>query len=250
MAVHLGHVDARPPRRDRGHRRPGPTRRSSAGEVVGPVDLGVVAGPASPGALPPPAAEQGQEHEHGLEEEPDESLAVGVETEGVGALDVLGDVAGEDQHEERRQQRSDEPPSPRERDEGRAQGDLDDARGEHRQVLVDGEPVGHLGLELLSLGRQVEHSCAHHRRAEQETGNGAGDGSHGRTVGGRTAVDPVVVPGRGRGDRLVARAVDGVGDPLGAPAATGAGTLRTRFLGLSGGRDPDRPCRAESRRDR
>ena len=141
---------------------------------------------------PPAAAVQGEQDQERLEEQPDESLAVGVEAEGVGALDVLGDIAGEDRHEERREQSGDEPLPPGQCDEGRAQRDLDDARREHDQVLVPWEPVGHQGLELHPQDRQVQHSCAHHRRAEHETHGGAGEGGHVGTVAGRAARPAVV----------------------------------------------------------
>ena len=68
-------------------------------------------------------------------------------------------------------------------DEGGAQADLDDSRGDHGEVLVEREPPGHLGLELLALGRQVEHAGADHRRTEEEACGRLQDG-HAPSVGG------------------------------------------------------------------
>ena len=48
--------------------------------------------------------------EHGLEEQPSESLGVGVEPEAVALLRPLLDVAGEDRDEEGGQDRADRPP--------------------------------------------------------------------------------------------------------------------------------------------
>ena len=103
----------------------------------------------------------------GLEEQPDQPRAVGVETEGVDALDVLRDVAREDRHEERGEQPADESLVPRQRDEGCAEPDLDDPGREDREVLVEREPRRHLGPELLALRGQVQHSGADHRGAER-----------------------------------------------------------------------------------
>src|SRR5688572_7071096 len=97
----------------------------------------------------PAAAEQGPDDEQGLEEQPDQPLAVGVEAERVDAFYILRDVAGEDRHEERGKQRSDETSLARQQDERQPEPDLDDARADHRQVLINREPVGHLRSELL-----------------------------------------------------------------------------------------------------
>ncbi len=57
----------------------------------------------------------------------------------------------------------------RQGDERTAEGDLDHAGADDREVLVEREPVGHLRLELRALRGQVEHARTDHRRAEQDT---------------------------------------------------------------------------------
>ncbi len=140
--------------------------------LAGPGRL--AADPLVPAPREPAAAPQRPEHQHRLEEQPDEPGPVGVQPEGVDALDVLRDVAREDRHEERGEQPADEPLLLRQGDERRAEPDLDDPGRDDGEVLVEREPRGHLRPELLALGRQVEHTGAHHRGAEQETGGGAG----------------------------------------------------------------------------
>ena len=89
-------------------------------------------------------------------------------------LDVLRDVAGEDRHEERRQQAADERATrPRGGDEGGTEADLDDPGPQDREVLVQREPVGDLGLELLAGEGQVGGAGEDHRRAEGQARHGA-----------------------------------------------------------------------------
>ncbi len=128
------------------------------------------------------AGPQRREHQDGLEEQAHESLGVGVEPEGVLLLDVLRDVAGEDRDEERRQQTAHERAAGlRGGHERGAETDLDHARPQHRQVLVEREPVRDLGLELLAGEGQVSGAGEDHRRPECEAGHGAEE-RHGPSI--------------------------------------------------------------------
>ena len=103
-----------------------------------------------------------------LEEQPDEARAVGVEAERIGALDVLRDVAREDQDEERRQQPADQDPVPVEHGQPDAEGDLDAAGRHHHTVGIHRHPARDLRLELFAGPEQVTEAGEHHRAGERE----------------------------------------------------------------------------------
>ena len=59
-------------------------------------------------------------------------------------------------------------PVPGQRDERQAEDDLDDARGHHDEVRVEGHPRGHLGLERLALVGEVTDAGEQQERPEDD----------------------------------------------------------------------------------
>lgn len=74
---------------------------SAGGRSTGLSPDGVAPGSAAPQSGPRAGAPQGPRDEHRLEEQADEAAGVGVEAERVPVVDVLRDVPGEHDHEER-----------------------------------------------------------------------------------------------------------------------------------------------------
>jgi drug/metabolite transporter (DMT)-like permease len=118
---------------------------------------GSVANPGSSAAQcsPRPGAPQRPGDQQRLEEESDQAGAVGVESERVPMVDVLGDVAGEHRDEERR----DDPPhhhrvaiQEQQRD---TEHDLDHTRRDHDESGVEGDPVRDLRVELVAREGQM-----------------------------------------------------------------------------------------------
>ena len=86
-----------------------------------------------------------------LEEQANEPFRVGVEPEGIGPVEPLGDIAREDHDEEPGHRPADHRPPPAHEDQREAEDDLDDAGQQHDEVGVDREPARNLSLELLAL---------------------------------------------------------------------------------------------------
>ncbi len=122
---------------------------------------------AGPVDLPSAGCAERPDHQHGLEEEADESFGVGVEPERVDTLGPLRDVAGEDDDEERGDDGADDHPVAGQPDERRAERDLDDAGGDHDEVLVDRKPFRDLRAELAALSGEVTDPGADQRSAEE-----------------------------------------------------------------------------------
>ena len=106
-----------------------------------------------------PCRPQRPRHEDGLEEQPCETLGVGVEPERIDAVDPLGNVAREDRHEEDRDNDTDQHTMPTERDQCRTESQFNDARHEYDDVSVEREPARDLRLELQSLAREMSNTC-------------------------------------------------------------------------------------------
>src|SRR5690606_705773 len=148
-------------------------------------------------ASEPPARVQRPQHEHRLEEQPHQPLGVGVEVEGVGALDVLGDVAGEDDDEEDGEQGTEQPPVPRQARERGAEHDLHHPGHHDDEVGVHGEPLRYLRLELLPPARQMGDPRPDHGQSEGDPGSG-GQRRHAGESRWAPWASPADIPGRGR----------------------------------------------------
>ena len=112
-----------------------------------------------------------------LEESANKAFRVGVEPEGVGPLEPLGDIAREDHDEEPGHNPADHRPTPTHEDQREAEDDLDDAGQQHDEVGVDWEPDRDLGLELVALRCQMtdagdDEAAAEHQASNWSSGRG------------------------------------------------------------------------------
>ncbi len=67
-------------------------------------------------------------------EDTDEAGTIRIQAEPSGLVQVLRDIAGEDSHKEGRRDPAERDTVPGERDQGRTEGDLHDAGGQHHEV--------------------------------------------------------------------------------------------------------------------
>lgn len=142
-------------------------RRPATTSARGRLPAGEPAAQPGPGAGRP----QGPDDEHRLAEQPQAARQVGVEPEGAALLDELGDVAGEDGHEEGGHHQPDRHAVAGEQDQREPEGDLDHAGDEHHQVGVDRHPRGHLRPELPAGGPQVGGAGEQQEQAQEHAGD-------------------------------------------------------------------------------
>ncbi|GAA2058105.1 hypothetical protein GCM10009722_16650 [Williamsia deligens] len=156
---------------------------TAVGMIIGVLAVAVVAGrdrtgagvsrrladPTTAHSRPRAGAPEGPRDQHGLEEQPDQSGAVGVETESVPMIDVLRDVAGEHGHEERR----DDPPHdhlvPIQQDQRGAEDDLHDPRRDHHEPGVQWHPPRDLRVERVAREGQVRSTGEDQEPTEDPT---------------------------------------------------------------------------------
>jgi hypothetical protein len=81
----------------------------------------------------------------------------------------LGDVPGEDGHEEGRHDPTDQgSPRAADRDQGCTEGDFDHSGAKHHGIGVYRHPPGHLRLELLPLPGEVTGPGEHEERTQRD----------------------------------------------------------------------------------
>lgn len=129
--------------------------------------------------LPGAGAPEGPDDEDGLEEEADEAGGVGVEAEGVDAVDVLGDVAGEDEDEEDGDEPAYEGLVAGQNYECGAEDDFDDAGEDDDEVTVEGQPGGNLGEELGAPCGEMADAGGKQGEAQEQAGDVLQEGGEG-----------------------------------------------------------------------
>ena len=119
-----------------------------------------------------PCARERPVHERGLEQQSQESLCIGVETEGIAPVHVLRNVPREHRDEECGGDVAHHSlvRSIGEHEAG-TEGDLRDSRVDNRTVLVQRNPIGHLCPECAASERQMADACKGQRASEQCAGN-------------------------------------------------------------------------------
>jgi len=111
--------------------------------------------------------------EHGLKEETVASVAIGVQAECIVAVDELADVAREHGDEEEAHSEAEKVAAAAYDEQRRTERDLDETGQDDHDVLVDPDPIGHLGLEVVAGIRQVEEPGDDERDAEDGPCSGA-----------------------------------------------------------------------------
>jgi hypothetical protein len=122
--------------------------------------------------LPRASAVERPGDEQRLTKQPRETLPVGVEAEGIDAVQILRDVAREDRDEERRGAEPDGDPLRRQCDETRADRELHDTGQGDRGVLRQRQRLRDLRDELLARPRQVADAGEEQHRAERDARDG------------------------------------------------------------------------------
>ncbi|MFE3723330.1 hypothetical protein [Nocardia sp. NPDC059154] len=113
-------------------------------------------------------------HEKRLKEQPHRAFGVGVETEGVSAIDQLCDVAGKDRDKEGGGRSAEEGPCrllPG-TEQGPAESDLDDTGRDDDEVGIQSQPVRDLRPKLLALEGQVTRSGREERGSQSRLTGG------------------------------------------------------------------------------
>ena len=118
---------------------------------------------------------QCQGDEYGLEEEPNQSLRVGDQTEGVDVVKVLVEIARKDEYIEEGEERTHFGLVADEEEHGQSEEDLDHARGQDDEVgetVAEAQPHGHLRHEGEAVDREMGVAGIGHEDAEQEADEG------------------------------------------------------------------------------
>ena len=126
---------------------------------------------------PRPGRPQRPDHQHRLEQQPNGTCQVGVQTERVGLGDELGDVAWEDRDEERGHDPADLNSVAAEREKSNPQDDFHYSGCHDHDVPIEGQPRGHLSEESLAIEGQVTNAGEKQERTEQHSERGAENGS-------------------------------------------------------------------------
>ena len=109
-----------------------------------------------------------------MEEQAVASGAVGVQPEGIVAVDELADVAREDGQEEQARCEAEKRAAAAYDDQRRTERDLDEAGQDDDDVLVEPDPIGHLRLEIDAGKRQVAEPGDDERATQDHPGDVAG----------------------------------------------------------------------------
>ena len=118
---------------------------------------------------------QCQGDEYRLEEEANQSLCVGDQTEGVDVVKVLVEIARKDEHIEEGEEGTHFGLVADEEEHGQSEEDLDHARGQDDEVgetVAEAQPHGHLRHEMEAVDREMGVAGIGHEDAEKEAEEG------------------------------------------------------------------------------